>query len=90
MRMSEGSEPLPFEWDALVPLLIHPMRVQIIEALCWVGEPLSASDLKKLFGERFTLQFIAYHVVKLAEVGAIEKVRERPVRGAVEKFYFLP
>lgn len=38
----EGNEPLPFDWAALVPLVVHPMRVTIIEALCWVGEPLSA------------------------------------------------
>jgi phosphoglycerol transferase MdoB-like AlkP superfamily enzyme len=89
MPMSEGSEPLPFDWSELVPLLVHPMKVDIVEALRWVGQPLSASDLMKVLGERFNVQFISYHVVKLAEVEALVKVRERPVRGGLEKFYFL-
>ena len=87
--MSEGSGSVQFDWEALAPLLVPPVRVQIIEALAWVGEPLSASDLRGILGERFTLQVIVYHLLKLAEVGAIEKVHERPVRGAVELFYAL-
>jgi hypothetical protein len=89
MRMSEGSEPLPFDWDALVPLLVHPMKVAIIEALRWIGRPLSATDLKKLFDEQFELQFISYHVVTLSQIKAIVRVRQRQVRGSIEKFYFL-
>lgn len=89
--MSTGSEPLTFEWDALVPLLIHPTRVAIIEAIRWVGEPLSATDLKKLFGDdEIGLSDISYHLVRLAKVNAVVKVRERQVRGSLEKFYFFP
>lgn len=65
--MSMGGEPLQFEWDALVPRLVHPMRVQVIEALCWIGEPLSVTDLSKVFGERSGVPLIAYHVGKLAQ-----------------------
>lgn len=90
MTTLEGSEPLPFDWGALVPLLVHRTRVEIIEALRWIGEPLSASDLAMVFDEQLTLQFISYHVIKLAEIGALVKVRQRQVRGATEKFYFFP
>jgi hypothetical protein len=86
----EGSEPLPFDWSVLVPLLVHKTRVEIIEALRWIGEPLSASDLKMVLDERLTLQFVSYHVIKLAKIGVLVKVRERQVRGATEKFYFFP
>jgi len=85
--MSEESEARPFDGDALAPLLVHPIRTQIVEALCWIGEPLSASDLRQLLGERFTLQCLSYHLVRLLEVEAIEKVCERPARGTIEVFY---
>lgn len=90
-----------FDWEALVPRVIHPLKVRIIEGLRWVGEPLSASDLTKLVGEQegpkptkddpaYALSHVSYHVVKLAEAGVIEQVRRRQVRGATEKFYFFP
>ena len=31
-----------FDWEALVPLVIHPLKVAILEALEWIGQPLSA------------------------------------------------
>jgi len=85
----KGSEPLSFDWDALVPFLVHPLKVRIVEALLWVGEPLSATDLTKLIGdEQFGLSHVSYHVV--SEAGALEVVRKRQVRGSTEKFYFFP
>jgi DNA-binding transcriptional ArsR family regulator len=89
MRMSEGSESPSFDWEALVPLLVHPMRVQIVEALVWIGAPLSASDLRQLLGERLTLRCLSYHLNRLVEAGAIEKVSERPVRGTLERLYSI-
>lgn len=87
MTVQEGER---FDWDALVPLIVHPLKVSIIEALRWIGEPLSASNLVKIIAEeKFTLSHVSYHVVKLADVGAIKVVRKRQVRGAIEKFYFF-
>jgi repressor of nif and glnA expression len=85
----ERSEPQPFDWTVLVPFFIHPVRVEIIEAMHWIGEPLSASDLNKVLEGRFGSPYISYHLLKLAEVKVIEKVRERQVRGAMEKFFSL-
>ena len=63
----------------------------IIEALWWIGEPLSASDLTKVIeDEKYGLSHVSYHMVRLAKSGAIEVVRARPVRGSLEKFYFFP
>jgi hypothetical protein len=45
--MSEGDEPLPVNWEELVPLLVHPLRVAVIEALRHIDEPLSAPDLPR-------------------------------------------
>lgn len=84
----EGGE--PFIWDALVPHIVHPLKVTIIEALHWIGEPLSASDLTKVIeDERYGLSRVSYHMVKLAKAGALEVVHSRPVRGSLEKFYFF-
>lgn len=80
-----------FDWAALVPRLVHPLKVEIIEALLWIDQPLSSADLVKVFeARRGSLSVIAYHVKGLAKVGAIEVVRRRQVRGAEEKFYAFP
>lgn len=80
---------LPFDWGGLVPFLVHPMKVTIIEALRWIGQPLSATDIRKTLDGQFTVQFISYHMGALAKVGAIVEVRHRRVRGSIERFYFF-
>lgn len=88
--MREGGEPLPFSWEELVPLLIHPLRVATIEALRHVGEPLSTTDLRELFDDECSLSVISYHLVTLAKVGAIVVVRQRQVGATTERLYALP
>jgi hypothetical protein len=79
-----------FEWDALVPHIVHPLKVSVVEAMQWIGEPLSASDLTKILdNDNVGLSHVSYHMNKLAKAGAIKVVRRRPVRGSVEKFYFF-
>jgi hypothetical protein len=86
-----GDEPLPFDWGALVPLVIHPMRVAIVEALCWVGEPLSAIDFRRLFAEEgLSTPYISYHVAELGKAGVLVQVGTRQVRGATKRSYFFP
>jgi len=80
-----------FDWEALVPLTIHPIKVMILEALEWIGQPLSASDLTKVFDdEDIYLSHVSYHLRKLGETGVLELRRTRPVRGSIEKFYCFP
>ena len=83
----EGDE---YRWDALFPHIVHPLKVAIVEAMRWVGEPLSATDLTKLIDDpELSLSHVSYHVLKLAECGAFERVRQRQARGSIEKFYFF-
>lgn len=87
--MSTERGELPFDWAALVPRIMHPMRVTIVEAFRWLGQPLSPTDLKWILDEEFSVSFVSYHVRELARVGVLEKVRTRQVRGAQETFYFF-
>jgi len=78
-----------FNWAALVPLLVHPVKVEIIEAMNWIGLPLSATDLDRILCGEIGVSLLSYHLRKLVEVGAIERVRQEPVRGAIQSFYAL-
>ena len=78
-----------FNWESLVPHSVHPVRVAIIEAMEWINEPLAPKELDQIFDEEFGLSLVAYHTRKLADVGAVEKIRQRPVRGALQSFYVL-
>lgn len=86
----EGDEP-PFDWAALVPRVVHPAKVAIVEALIRIGRPLSATELRDLFNEPgYYLSLVSYHARELEKVGVIEEIGSRQVRGATEKFYFFP
>lgn len=91
MTMEGGELPL-FDWGALVPRIVHPAQVTIVEALFWIGRPLSATELRDLFDEPecYYLSLVSYHLRKLAEVGAIHETGSRQVRGTTETFYFFP
>jgi hypothetical protein len=78
-----------FEWEMLVPRMIHPLKVAIIEAMCWIEEPVSPRELDDVFDEEFGLSLVAYHMRGLADVGAVERVRQQAVRGALQSFYVL-
>lgn len=85
-----GDEPNPFDWAALVPRAVHHLRVAIIETLQWIDEPLSAVELREVFGQEYSLSLISYHIKVLVDAGALEKFGSREVRGAVQTFYFFP
>jgi DNA-binding transcriptional ArsR family regulator len=81
--------PISFDWESLVPLLVHPVKVEIIEAMSWIGNPLSATDLDRILRGGIGVSLISYHLRKLTEVGALHLDRRVPVRGAVQTFYVL-
>jgi Helix-turn-helix domain len=82
-------KPKHFNWDSLVPHLVHPVKVAIIEAMEWVGVPVSPRELDRIFDEQFGVSLVSYHMRTLADVGVVEKVRQQSVRGAVQTFYSL-
>jgi hypothetical protein len=76
-----GGEEAGFCWEALVARVLHPVDVQIIEALLWIGQPLSAGDLTQLFDDdRWAL--FGRHLRRLAKLDAVE-LGETPTLGNV-------
>ncbi len=78
-----------FNWGSLVPYLIHPVKVAIIEAMEWVEVPVSPRELDRIFDEQFGVSLVSYHMRTLVDVGVVEKVRQQAVRGALQTFYSL-
>lgn len=80
-----------FDWAALIARLVHPTKVAIIEALSYLGQPLSATDLTKVFDEpkQLYLSLVSYHAKKLAKDGMLVVVGSRHVRGSLEQFYAI-
>lgn len=81
--------PHSFNWHALIPTSVHPVKVAIIEALQWIAVPLSPRELDRIFDEEFGVSLVSYHMRTLADIGVVEKVRQQAVRGAVQTFYTL-
>ena len=79
----------PFDWNVVVPRLMHPLQVAVVEAMAWIDVPLSPSDLTQVFMEQFPLEEVAYHVRRLAYIEALVKVEQQTKRGRQRKWYFL-
>lgn len=92
---SVASSDSPFPgWEAFIPQFVHPVKVAVVEALLWIGEPLSATQLAKLFswkGERFPEPNVRYHVRHLVTVGILEVLPPDPFSdgGSKEKFVYF-
>jgi hypothetical protein len=85
--VTEANDPDQF-WGMLGARLLHPIQVEIIEAMLWIDRPMSASALVKVFGEEIRLSTVAYHVRRLSSLRALRTVGERvPARGSPEKLY---
>lgn len=86
MSGQQGADGL---WDGLAASLLHPTQLHIVEAMRWIDRPLSPSQLVRVFCEEETLSTVAYHVRRLAGLGALRITRQRKVRGTFEKSYRL-
>ncbi|MFJ8825421.1 helix-turn-helix domain-containing protein [Streptomyces sp. NPDC102467] len=66
-------------------LLLHPVRLRILQTMLGVGE-LTTAQLRDRLPD-VPAASMYRHVATLAQAGIIEVVRERPVRGTVERSY---
>jgi hypothetical protein len=79
-----------FCWESLVASTIHPVKVAIVEALQWINEPLSATELTEIFGhDDYNLDIVLYHLRGLVRLDVIEVTARRHARGAQENFFFF-
>jgi hypothetical protein len=70
------------------------VKVAVVEALLWIGEPLSATQLANLFsgkGEGFREPNVRYHVRHLVTVGVLEVLPPDPFseEDSKEKFVYF-
>jgi len=93
-KESAGSGPF-LGWEPFLPHLVHPLKVAIVEALLWIGEPLSAVQFGKVFrgaGEGFRESNVRYHLSHLAEIGILERVPADScpqARSSRERFFYF-
>jgi hypothetical protein len=59
-------------WSALPEKVLHPVRVPIVEALWWIGEPLSAIGLVDVFDGFLNMWETAHHLGVLAALDVTE------------------
>lgn len=79
-----------FIWTSLVPRLVHPAKLSIIEALIEARRPLSADELMPLVpAVDGNVELIRYHAKWMVDAGALE-VAVTQVKAAAEVpcFYF--
>jgi hypothetical protein len=84
---AEGDE--QFDWEWLVSQTVHPMKVSIVEAIRWIDRPVTSNDLFKSFDRPGGIGNVGYHVTELAKMGVLYAVRQQPVRGTKETYYFF-
>jgi hypothetical protein len=85
-----GSEQTPeFCWAALVAHALHPVDVQIIEALQQIEQPLSADDLTQLFDGKPSWAVVGRHMRRLTMLDAIELAETPTTRKITDIRYRL-
>ena len=100
-----GDRWAPGFWGMLAGQIIHPTQLLILEAMRWIAEPVSSSQLAKVLGGDLSIQLVSYHCHRLdgtdrerrrsgSQCGSVfppplKFAYDRPVRGAVETFYVL-
>jgi len=60
-----------FAWGELVARVLHPVQVEIIEALWWIGLPLTATDLFWVFDAKHDRSRIERHLRRLTKLDAV-------------------
>lgn len=71
--------------QALLDALRHPLRRSLLRHLVESGERLSPRELARL--EERPLSSVAYHLSKLAELGATERAGELQIGSSVAHLY---
>jgi hypothetical protein len=65
-------------WAALPPKVLHPLRVPILEAFRWLGEPLSAVMIVDVLEGEVTMWDATVHLDALVRLGVVRRGRRDP------------
>lgn len=61
-------------WSALPEKVLHPVRVPVIEALWWIGEPLSAIETVDVLDGFLSMWEAAHHLKALGALGVVKLI----------------
>ena len=79
-----------FDWAAVVPRIVNPTKIAIIELLERERLPLSASRILRLLDDpEITLAQLDYHCKTLKQAGVLTETAGDPRAAANEVFYAL-
>jgi hypothetical protein len=79
-----------FDWERLVAVSLHPLKVGIVEALSWLRQPLSATELARMVGGgKYSRDLIQYHAGCLENWGVLAVAEVRRTQGGWESYYFF-
>lgn len=70
-----------FCWGALAAHVLHPVQVEIIEALQWIDQPLTAADLLHIFDAKRSGLRIEHHLRRLTKLDAVMLNENRKEHG---------
>jgi hypothetical protein len=79
-----------FDWSAVVPRIVNPTKIAIIELLCCERRPLSATRMRNLLDDpELTVGRLDYHCKTLLNSGVLKLAGKVPRGAANESFYLL-
>lgn len=78
-----------FIWRLLVPRLVHPARLQIVEALIDRSDPMTVEELAPLVPfATDNLDLVRYHAKAMTDAGALEVVDAGESEPGEPTFFF--
>jgi hypothetical protein len=77
-------------WACLPENVDHPYRVAIIEALLWIGEPLSAIGVVDVLDGYMSMWNAVAHLEALERLGVVERAPGAGVAQAGEDRFDIP
>jgi hypothetical protein len=88
MTQGGGEQSGDFCWSDLAARLIHPVQVEIIEALLWIDLSLTAADLVHILDGKHAARPIEYHLRRLTKLEVVELCdgRQRGVPAAERRY----
>jgi hypothetical protein len=85
----QAGDSLGYIWEWLVPRLIHPDKLAILEGLYCLGVPTSFPDLSAMLGgEHHNPRQVRYHLMQMDGVGVLEVVNGAPSGDTAALYFF--